>query len=379
MLTYFHHHHLHLKYNHIDSPTKGSNSNSQSLTAAKIFSATDSSGTTRMLTSSRAISGQNLVTRLITLPGQSPMDSIKEWSVSTFKCTKQLLNEKRGIGSVTNDNQLQADFEQLRDNRSKLAQMLRIGQQMTNHYTQLVKTQKQLHSLMNEMSIKCFTKKSISNTSNNHHSSINDHKKSSSKQVVANFSSLSNNLSSTTTTSPTHHRANAPSASNTFDHYEDFLPVFNHLRNPNLSLMDDFKKNAIALNIAIKNGEKLITALNFYCSNLSTLINKTIEDTLATISQYESARLEYDAERNSLNFISPTAQTSINYSSDTLELARMRYEQLKEDVQIKMKFLEENTIKVVHKQLLLFNGAFASYTSGNTAALDSTLKEFSIK
>lgn len=327
------------------------------------------------------------------------MDSLKEWSVSTFKCTKQLINEKRGICPVTNDSQLQNDIEQLRENRDKLTQMLRFGQQMTNHYAQLVRTQKQLHSLMNEMSIKCFTNNNNNNT--NLQTSISSHHSNNvnytSKQVVANFSSLGNNLSSTTTTSPTHHRSNSSSNNTTTNNHsnnssnhsttstninhqlEDFLPVLNYMRSSNLNLVDDFKKNAMTLNVAIKNGEKLLAALNFYCSNLATLIDKTIEDTLTTVRQYETARLEYDAEKNSLNFISPTAQTSITYSSDKLELARMRYEQLKEDVQIKMKFLEENTIKVMHKQLLIFNGAFASYTSGNTAALDATLRQFSIK
>lgn len=320
-----------------------------------------------MLTS-RSAPGQNLVTKLITLPAQSPMDSIKEWSVSTFKCTKQLINERRGICSITNDAQLRADIEQLRDNRNKLVQMLRTGMQMTNHYSQLVKTQKQLHGLMNEMSIKCFTSNQASRSS----STNNNDSKPSKLNIVANFSSLSNNLSSTTATSPTHR-------STTSDNLDDFLPVLNHMRSSNLNLVDDFKRNAISLNIAIKNGEKLVAALNYYCSNLSTLINKTIEDTLLTVKQYESARLEYDAERNSMNLMTPTSQTSYTYSSDKLELARIRYEQLKEDIQIKMKFLEENTIKVMHKQLLLFNGAFASYTSGDSAALDATLRQFSIR
>jgi len=301
------------------------------------------------------------------------MDSLKEWSLSTFKCTKQLINEKRGLCPVTNDSQLQNDIEKLRANKDKLEQMLRFGYQMTDHYTQLVRTQKQMHSLMNEMSIRCFTSNSNLNSPS--------HKQPSSKLVVANFSSLSNNLSSTTTTqSPTRGLRHHSSGSNSSDQYEDLLPVLNHMKSfTDTNLVDDFKKNAITLNVAIKNGEKLIAALNFYCSNLSTLINKTIEDTLATVKLFESARLEYDAERNSLNFISPNAQASAAYSSDKVELARLRYEQLKHDVQIKMRLLEENTIKVMHKQLLLFNGAFASYTSGNTAALDTTLKQFSIR
>lgn len=321
---------------------------------------------------SKSAPGQNLVTKLISLPTQSPMDSLREWSISTFKCTKQLINEKRGNCSITNDAQLHADIEQLRETRIKLVQMLRTAQQMNIHYTNLVKTQRQLHGLMNEMSIKCFTVNTndINNLPNN-----NVGKQSGGKQIVANFSSLGNNLSSTTTTSPNH----TSMQSNSPDEICNFLPILNHIKSSNVNLSEDFKKNAIALNLTIKNGEKLTTALNFFCSNLSTLINKTIEDTLTTVKQFEAARLEYDAERNSINFTSPTAKTSITYSSDKLELARVRYEQLKEDVHIKMKFLEENSIKVLHKQLLLFNSAFASYSSGNTAVLDSTLKQFSIR
>lgn len=317
---------------------------------------------------SRATPGQNLVTKIIALPIQSPMDTIREWSVSTFKCTKQLINEKRGICSVTNDAQLQSDIDHLRETRDKFISMLRSAQHMNNHYVQLVKTQRQLHGLMNEMSIKCFTVNSSDN--------LNNHgKQTCGKQVVANFSSLSNNLSSTTTTSPTRQVVQ----SNSTDNLNDFLPISNHIKCSNVNLTEDFKKNAISLNSTIKNGEKLIAALTFFCSNVSTLINKTIDDTLTTVKHFESARLEYDAERNSVNFSTPTAQTSITYSSDKIELARIRYEQLKEDVQIKMKFLEENTIKVMHKQMSLFNSAFASYSSGNTAALDATLKQFSIK
>lgn len=310
-----------------------------------------------MLTS-RAVPGQNLVTKLVTFPSQSPMDSLKEWSVSAFKCTKQLINEKRGICSITTDAQLKTDIDLLRQNRGRLIQMLRTAQQMTNHYKQLVNSQRQLYSLMNEMSIKSFTSDYTNTNTNSNHTS--------SKQIVASFSSLGNNLSSTATT-------------NSSDNSDNFLPVWNHLKNANRNLVEDFKKNAIGLNKAVKNGEKLIAALNFFCSNLSTLINKTIEDTLITVKQYELARLEYDAERNSLNFTSPTAQTSITYSSDKLEFARIRYEQLKDDVQIKLKLLEENTTKVMHKQLLIFNEAFLAYSSGNTAALDSSLRQFNIR
>jgi len=39
-----------------------------------------------------------------------------------------------------------------------------------------------------------------------------------------------------------------------------------------------------------KHGESLLNALNFFVSSVNTLCNKTIEDTLITIKQYECAR-----------------------------------------------------------------------------------------
>lgn len=317
----------------------------------------------------------NLVTKLISLPAQSSMDSFKEWSINTFKCTKQIINEKRGVCSVTNDSRLQVDIERLQDNREKLLLVLKSAQQMTNHYTNVINAQRQLHSLMNEMSIKYYQTSGLyhSNGRSKISNSSRQASGNSSKHVVANFSSLGNNLSYTN--SQTH----VPDQPELPDSMCQFLPILNHINNSNTSLTEDFKKNALVLNSSIKNGEKLIAALTFFCSNLSTLINKTIEDTLATVKQLESARLEYDAEKNSLNSLSIPSQTSMTYTSDKLESAKARYEQLKDDVHIKLKFLEENTIKVMHKQLLLFNSAFASYSSGNTEALDATLKQFSIK
>lgn len=301
---------------------------------------------------SKSVPGQNLVTKLISLPPQSPMESLKEWSVSTFKCTKQIINEKRGICSITNDVQLQSDIEQLRENRNKLVQMLKVVRQMNIQYIQLVRSQRQLYELTNEMSIKCFINTTNNSSSNNNHAI----KQSTGKQIIANFRSLGNNLSSATTTSPKH----AQQINNSGFNQHEFLPILKHIKSSNVNLGEDFEINGVALNATIKNGEKLILALTNFCENVSTLIDKTIEDTLITVKQFESARLEYDAERNSLNFTSPSAQTSTRYSSDKLELARIRYEQLKEDVQIKMKFLDENINKVMHKQLILFNKAFVS-------------------
>ncbi len=39
-----------------------------------------------------------------------------------------------------------------------------------------------------------------------------------------------------------------------------------------------------------KNGETLLGAINFFISSVNTLVDKTIEDTMLNIKQYEVAR-----------------------------------------------------------------------------------------
>ena len=40
----------------------------------------------------------------------------------------------------------------------------------------------------------------------------------------------------------------------------------------------------------MKNGEQLLAALNFFVSSVNTLANRTMEDTITTVRQYETAR-----------------------------------------------------------------------------------------
>lgn len=130
-----------------------------------------------------------------------------------------------------------------------------------------------------------------------------------------------------------------------------------------------------------KNGELLLNALNFFTSSINTLCNKTIEDTLITIRQYETARIEYDAYRMDLESTKPepTSPTVSAESQKSFEKHKENYEKLRADITVKMQFLDENRIKVMHKQLVLLHNAVAAYFSGNAVALEGTLKQFNIK
>ncbi len=62
------------------------------------------------------------------------------------------------------------------------------------------------------------------------------------------------------------------------------------------------------------------------------------------------------------------------------EIARYKekYEKLKNDVSVKMKFLDENRVKVMKKQLTLFHNSIASYFSGNQTELEASIKQLNI-
>ncbi|XP_017917097.1 PREDICTED: arfaptin-1 isoform X6 [Capra hircus] len=147
---------------------------------------------------------------------------------------------------------------------------------------------------------------------------------------------------------------------------------------------EEFGYNADTQKLLAKNGETLLGAINFFIASVNTLVNKTIEDTLMTVKQYESARIEYDAYRTDLeelNLGPRDANTlpKIEQSQHLFQVHKEKYDKMRNDVSIKLKFLEENKVKVLHNQLVLFHNAIAAYFAGNQKQLEQTLKQFHIK
>ncbi|XP_042207716.1 arfaptin-2-like isoform X3 [Homarus americanus] len=251
--------------------------------------------------------------------GSSKMETIKSWSISTYKCTKQLLSEKLGKSSRTVDAELEGQIESLRDTQRKYSQILRLARALSSHFYHVVQTQQQLGDA---------------------------------------FADLAQNK------------------------IEDQTAEQHILKSP--ELQEEFIYNAETQRTLTKNGETLLGALNFFVSSVNTLCNKTMEDTLLTVKLYEAARIEYDAYRSDLEMLSQQPRSEI--SSIKLEEAqrnfsghKAHYDRLRADVAIKLKFLDENKVKVMHKQLLLFHNAVSAYFSGNQTALEATLKQFNIK
>ncbi|XP_041864130.1 arfaptin-2b isoform X2 [Melanotaenia boesemani] len=160
--------------------------------------------------------------------------------------------------------------------------------------------------------------------------------------------------------------------------------TFADLSQKSPELRDEFGYNAETQKLLCKNGENLLGAVNFFVSSINTLVNKTMEDTLMTIKLYENARLEFDAYRSDLEELSmgprdAVAMARIEAAQQQYQVHKEKYERLRSDVTIKLKFLEENKVKVMHKQLLLFHNAISAYFAGNQQQLEQTLNQFNIK
>ncbi|KAG8014654.1 Arfaptin-1 [Nibea albiflora] len=154
------------------------------------------------------------------------------------------------------------------------------------------------------------------------------------------------------------------------------------LKSPELH--EEFGYNADTQKLLSKNGETLLGAINFFISSVDTLVDKTIEDTMFNIKQYEFARVEYDAYRTDLEELNlgprdANTMPKIEQSQSQFQIHREKYERMRNDVSIKLKFLEENKVKVLHNQLILFHNAIAAYYAGNQQQLEQTLKQFHIK
>lgn len=233
-------------------------------------------------------------------------DSVKKWSINTYKCTKQMFSERFGRGTRTVDLELEAQIDVLRETKLKYEHILRLAQSLTTHFYDMVQTQQALGDTFADLSQK----------------------------------------------SP--------------------------------ELQDEFGYNAETQRLLCKNGETLLGAINFFVSSINTLVNKTMEDTLMTIKLYENARLEFDAYRTDLEELSngprdAATMMRIEVAQQEYQVHKDKYERLRSDVTIKLKFLDENKVKVMHKQLLLFHNAISAYFAGNQQQLEQTLRQFSVK
>lgn len=133
------------------------------------------------------------------------------------------------------------------------------------------------------------------------------------------------------------------------------------------SLHVEFGVNAEVLKFLSKSGENLTAAINTFTSDMNTLVNKTIEDTMTNVKQYEAARIEYDAYRVDLEELNlgprdTSTLPKLEQAQKEFQSQREKYQKIRDDLSIKVKLLEENKVKVLHNQLWQLHGAVAAHS-----------------
>lgn len=124
--------------------------------------------------------------------------------------------------------------------------------------------------------------------------------------------------------------------------------AFMSVRAPELHT--EFKCNSDSQKAVARNGEALLESVKAFTSGMQTVCSKTMEDTLQTVKEYDTARLSYDAYRNELEALKKQATSSTKAAdrvpavSAEFEKRKAKFEQLRNDVDIKLKLLGENKV-----------------------------------
>ena len=69
------------------------------------------------------------------------LETIKNWTISTYKCSRQTIYEKLGKTSRTVDTELEAQIESLRETQRKYSNILRLSRALTSHFYHVIQTQ----------------------------------------------------------------------------------------------------------------------------------------------------------------------------------------------------------------------------------------------
>lgn len=80
----------------------------------------------------------------VTTPSPSvnnKLQTIRNWTISTYKCSRQSLYERLGKTNKTVDVELDGQIQHLRDTREKYDNILRLARALTSHFYHVVTTQ----------------------------------------------------------------------------------------------------------------------------------------------------------------------------------------------------------------------------------------------
>ncbi|KHN78653.1 Uncharacterized protein F54C8.7 [Toxocara canis] len=271
------------------------------------------------------------------------IDSLKKWTVTTYKTTKQSICENLGKVERTVDRELEDQIESLKDLHRRYNQVYLMSKLFNSHFHQLNETQKNLAESLYQLSLKENSLQSEC-TSNSESLRLMAHNGELLERALSFFLSSMKTLCEKT--------------------IEDtLLTVHNH---------DQMQCFLVGV------------PSNPVCPFAVTVVSVTFPIAVIVTSfsiarhAHNEARLEYDVHRHEAETLRQQANSSaesIAVADRRCEAQKEKYERLKEDVRVKMTLLEENRLKVMRKQLLLLHNALMTYFSGNAKALQSTMDQ----
>lgn len=156
--------------------------------------------------------------------------------------------------------------------------------------------------------------------------------------------------------------------------------AFSELKVKSPVLHVEYGLNAEAQRFLSKSGETLTAAINSFTSDMNTLVNKTIEDTMINAKKYEAARIEYDAYRVDLEELNMGPRDTntvpkLEAAQQEFQGQKERFQKIRDDLSVKVKLLEENKVKVLHNQLLLLHSAVAAHSLSCHSFLEQNIRQ----
>ncbi|XP_029986043.1 arfaptin-1-like isoform X1 [Sphaeramia orbicularis] len=150
------------------------------------------------------------------------------------------------------------------------------------------------------------------------------------------------------------------------------------MKTPTLHL--EFAVNADAQKFLSKSGQTLTEAINTFTSDMNTLTNKTIQDTMINAKQYQAARMEYDAYRVDLEELNLGPRDTVTLpkleeAQKSFQIQRDRYQKNRDDLSIKLKVLEGNKVRILQNHLWLLHSAVASHCLACHSYLEQNIQQ----
>lgn len=263
---------------------------------------------------------------------QSRLEHLKHWSVTTFKCTKQMIEEKLGTANITVDEELEDRISVFRNMHQQYRILHNLAEKLANSFRETIRHQRAFTNHMAALTVQQpeLSSEFTYNTETQRIVISNGEKLLASfDHFVKTLNTLTNHAFPDTWTTV----ASMYSARIEYDAYRNEL---NQVKN------------------------KKPTSDNIATTTTTTTTNSGCSTVLGTPVTTDPIHDKHNLQSR-------------------LDAASERYSQLKKVVSCKLEFLQENRLRVMQHQLVLLQNATSAFFSGNNQQLDQILNQYKIK